>query len=135
MLRAKWKSILILTAIATLLTAFSECNYKQEKAKWTAQIWAGSSKAAGIVSSRGQVIRCDDRRIEAFGAAKWTDLQKVETEIIAKCDRWKPNDLARAIMRAQNAEAPAGEPESEFDLEEELAVRDQFFDEAEWGRR
>lgn len=134
MLRAKLKSILILVAIATLLTGFNECNYQQEKAKWTAKMWAGSSKVGGFVSSRREVLRCDSKKLDAFAAVTWTDIQKVETEIIAKCDRWKTNDLARAIMRVQEPDVHAGESEVDaIDLEENLLVRDRIFNEVGRG--
>ena len=84
----KLRRCLTLIPIAILCLGNQECQ-SEPRPKWTAKFWTGSANYKGIVSSRRELVTCDQPMIEDFVCVTYDDLKKLETEVLNRCERWK----------------------------------------------
>lgn len=91
------KNFLVLLLLSTpLILGNSQCT---ERPKWTAKFYAGHSGVGGVVRCqqyskedkclKWDIIKGTSERIDDGAWLSYVDIEKLEKEVLSKCERWK----------------------------------------------
>lgn len=84
-----------LLIVTPLILGASNCT---ERPKWEALFYAGDSDRGGVVRcqkwvndtcQKWDIIRGTSSRIDNGAWISYADIQKLEDEVLSKCERWK----------------------------------------------
>lgn len=79
-----------LGVLVLLLMANKSCDPASERPRWRAQFYAGFAERSSIFRAQdNSEIECRDKKFDDFVCVTYGDLEKLEEEVLSKCERWR----------------------------------------------
>ena len=77
------------------LMGMNSCQ-KNPRPDWEAKFWSGDSKTASILRAQNDgVIACSAPAFDNYVCISYEDLQKLESDVLSKCEKW--SDVPKII--------------------------------------